>query len=96
MELKPTISISFLDHVLFPQVAEYHLRFRLVEESLHFPFTEDVEFYVLELPKFTITVEELASGLDIWLYFLRQAEMIDVEKRRWCCSNHWCCELSRS
>ena len=79
LELKPTISISFLDHVLFPQTAEYHLRFRLLEESLHFPFSPDIEFHFLELPKFKKSPAELASGLDIWLYFLRHAEMMEVE-----------------
>src|SRR6266702_5683134 len=33
LELRPTISISFLDHVLFPHVPDYHLRFRLLEEN---------------------------------------------------------------
>src|SRR5437773_1666799 len=76
---KPTISISFLDHVLFPDVPDYHLRFRLLEESKHFPFTSDIEFHILELPKFTKSVAELTSGLDIWLYFLRHAEKMDME-----------------
>ena len=46
LELKPTISISFLDHVLFPQVPDYHLRFRLLETSHRFPFTEDLEIFL--------------------------------------------------
>ena len=33
----------------------------------------------MELPKFTKQATELASGLDIWLYFLRHAEKIDTE-----------------
>jgi predicted transposase/invertase (TIGR01784 family) len=78
-ELKPTISISFLDDVLFPQTTEHHLRFRLLEESLRFPMTEDIEFHILELPKFTKALPELASDLDIWLYFLRHAAMMNVE-----------------
>ena len=77
--MKPTISISFLDHVLFPQVPDYHLRFRLLEEAHHFPFSEDVEFHVLELPKFTKSAAQLESGLDIWLYFLRHAAKMDTE-----------------
>ena len=52
----------------------YHLRFRLLEECHHFPLSEDMEFHILELPKFMKTVEELTSGLDIWLYFLPCAE----------------------
>jgi predicted transposase/invertase (TIGR01784 family) len=79
LELKPTISISFLDHVLFPQVPAYHLRFRLLEASHPVQFTDDLEFHLLELPKFTKTAEELASGLDIWLYFLRHAAKMDTE-----------------
>src|SRR5205814_10411317 len=58
LELKPTISISFLDHVLFPDVLDYHLRFRLLETSHSFPLTEDIEFHILELPKFTKSATE--------------------------------------
>ena len=79
LQLKPTISISFLNHVMFPQVPDYHLRFRLLEESRHFPLTEDIEFHILELPKFKKSADELTSGLDIWLYFLRHAAKIDTE-----------------
>jgi predicted transposase/invertase (TIGR01784 family) len=79
LELKPTISISFLDHVLFPEVPDYHLRFRLLEESRHFPFTPDLELHILELPKFTKSAEQLEGTLEIWLYFLRHAEKMDTE-----------------
>src|SRR5713226_8515489 len=79
LKLKPTISISFLDHVLFPQVADYHLRFRLLEESHSFPFTDDLEVHTLELPKFEKSAAELESDLDIWLYFLRHAGKMDTD-----------------
>jgi predicted transposase/invertase (TIGR01784 family) len=79
VELKLTISISFLNHVLFPDTKDYHLRFRLLEARGHFALTDDLEFHVLELPKFTKTLTELHTDLDIWLYFLRHAEMMDTE-----------------
>jgi predicted transposase/invertase (TIGR01784 family) len=79
LEARPTYSVSFLDHVMFPQVPGYHLRFRLLETTGHFPFTEDVEFHLLELPKFTKSAEELVTGLDVWLYFLRHAAMIEAD-----------------
>src|ERR1700758_4619819 len=41
VRLQPTISISFLDHVLFPHVPDYHLHFRLLEERHGFPFSGD-------------------------------------------------------
>jgi predicted transposase/invertase (TIGR01784 family) len=41
--------------------------------------TDDLAFHVLELPKFTKPAAELANSLDIWLYFLCHAEMMDTE-----------------
>jgi predicted transposase/invertase (TIGR01784 family) len=76
--LRPTISISFLNHMLFPQVPDHHLRFHLLEDRHHFAMSQDIEFHVLELPKFTKTLAQLTSGLDAWLYFLRFAEKIDA------------------
>jgi predicted transposase/invertase (TIGR01784 family) len=76
--LKPTISISFLNHVLFPQIPGYHLRFRLVDETHHVRLSDSIEFHLLELPKFTKSADELAQG-DIWLYFLRHAEKMDKD-----------------
>jgi predicted transposase/invertase (TIGR01784 family) len=78
-ELRPTISISFLNHLWFPKIPDYHLCFRLLEQKHHFPLTGDLEFHILELPKFTKSLAELSSGLDFWLYFLRYAEMMDTE-----------------
>lgn len=40
--------------------------------------SQDIEFHILELPKFTKTLNQLDSGLDLWLYFLRFAEKIDT------------------
>jgi hypothetical protein len=78
LELKPTVSISFLDHVLFRDVPDEHLRFRLLETEQHFSFTDDLEFHLLELSKFRKSADELSSGLDLWHYFLRHAERMDT------------------
>lgn len=77
--LRPTISICFLNHVLFPDVADYHLCFRLLETTHRIPLTNDLEFHFLELPKFRKTPDELSDGLELWLYFLRHAEKMDTE-----------------
>ena len=76
-ELRPTISISFLNHVLFPEVASHHLRFGLFEQTHRFILNDDLEFHILELPKFKNSADQLKPGLDIWLYFLRHAEKMD-------------------
>jgi predicted transposase/invertase (TIGR01784 family) len=78
-ELRPTISISFLNHVRFRGLADYHLCFRLLEQKHQVALTGDLEFHLLELPKFRKTEQEVAPGLEVWLYFLRHAEKIDTE-----------------
>jgi predicted transposase/invertase (TIGR01784 family) len=37
---KPTISISFLNHVLFPDVSDYHLQFSLLEKTHQIAFND--------------------------------------------------------
>jgi predicted transposase/invertase (TIGR01784 family) len=77
--LKPTISIVFLNRVHHTEVSDYHLCFRLLEERHHFPYCDDLEIHVLELPKFKKSEAELSTGLDIWLYFLQHVEKMDPE-----------------
>src|SRR5207247_1692686 len=60
-------------------VADYHLRFYLTEAEHGFRFMQDIEFHIIELPKFVKTLADLDSDLDIWLYFLRHAAKIDTD-----------------
>jgi predicted transposase/invertase (TIGR01784 family) len=77
--LRPTISVCFVNGVLFPAVQENHLEFRLTEKSLGISLTDDLAIHFFELPKFRLTAEELVTPLDTWLYFLRYAENLDPE-----------------
>src|SRR5262249_39005914 len=78
-ELRPTISICFLDAKLFAEVPDYHLRFRLWDDGHRVMFTEDQEIHLLELPKFAVPADKLASPLEAWLYFLRHGATLDSE-----------------
>ena len=75
--LKPTISVCFVDGVLFPAVPAYDLAFRLMDPTHGVVLTEDLAIHFFELPKFRLTAQELATPLDLWLYFLRHAEGLD-------------------
>ena len=77
-QLRPTLSICFVNRVLFPQLKPYHLTFQLWEEERQVVFSEDLAIHMLELPKFKRTAEELASALDNWLYFLRYTAELDT------------------
>lgn len=75
--LNPTISICFVDGVLFPGVADYHLSFRLLDPLSGVVLTDHLSIHFFELPKFQRRPEELATPLEAWLYFLRSAEGLD-------------------
>lgn len=79
-QLQPTISISFVDGLLFPQVPDYHLDFQL-RSSRHpqLIFSGQQSMHVLELPKFKRTAAELADPLDVWCYFLVHGEELDTD-----------------
>lgn len=42
-------------------------------------FTDQMAVHILELPKFAKTVEQLATPLDRWMFFLRNARELDVD-----------------
>ncbi len=78
--LRPTISVCFTNFVLFPEVADHHLVFELLNRTHQLVFSPDLLLVTLELPKFTRPVEQLSDPLDVWLYFLRHAETLDSDK----------------
>jgi predicted transposase/invertase (TIGR01784 family) len=77
--LRPVISICFLDGVLFPEREECHLRFNLLETSAHFPFNDHIDLHVFQLRRFTKTVDELETDLDLWLYVLNNGKGLDLD-----------------
>ena len=77
---QPTISISFVNGVLFPQVPDYHLDFQL--RSARHPgliFSDQQSMHVLELRKFGRRAEELTDPLDVWCYFLVHGMELDTD-----------------
>jgi predicted transposase/invertase (TIGR01784 family) len=78
--LQPTISISFVEGELFPQVPDYHLAFEL--RSTKHPglvFSDHQVVHLIELPKFKKTAEELVDPLDVWCYFLVHGAELDLD-----------------
>jgi predicted transposase/invertase (TIGR01784 family) len=77
--LRRTISICFVNGVVFPDWPAYHTRFRLLDPSGKLCLTEDLEIHVIELPKFQRTLAELRIALDFWLYFLKNGAELDAD-----------------
>lgn len=78
--LRPTISISFVNSVLFPKITEYHLHFQLrTQQHPELVFSAQQSIHVIELPKFKLGAEELTDPLDIWCYFLVHGATLDTD-----------------
>jgi predicted transposase/invertase (TIGR01784 family) len=80
VSLRTTISISFVNSVLFPQVPDYHLDFQL-RSSRHpeLIFSGQQSIHVVELPKFRKSAEELTEPLEVWCYFLVHGASLDTD-----------------
>lgn len=78
--LRPTISIAFVNSILFPEINDYSLQYSLYNLKNRHVLCSDILVVILELPKFKLGPEEIANQLDTWLYFLRNADTIDSEK----------------
>lgn len=77
--LRPTIAVCFVDTPLFSKLDDYHLTFELRERRHQTLFTDQLAVHILELSKFKKSIDELATSLDRWLYFLRHGEELDAE-----------------
>ncbi len=77
--LNPVIALTITDFVMFEQYPQHVSRYMLKEKDLLVDYPMyDVELVFVELPKFTASLEELATLADKWLYFLRHAKDVSV------------------
>ena len=81
-ELKPVCSIWLLDAILFKDATNLHHRFRLSDTPTGRVLEELFEIHILELPRYTVTVEQLprASKRDWWLFWLLRAQDYEPEE----------------
>jgi predicted transposase/invertase (TIGR01784 family) len=66
--IKRVISIVITDFVLLPEEAAYHNVYRLLNTKTHTPFTDLIEYNILELSK--LPAEDGQSDLWMWMKFL--------------------------
>ncbi|MBP89965.1 MAG: hypothetical protein CMJ64_25195 [Planctomycetaceae bacterium] len=82
-QLRPAISICVLDRLLFGDVPDYHLSFRLRCDQRDLVFTDDLLFHTLELPKYVVLGDNTLCdlpGVEQWFCFLKLAEQRDVHE----------------
>ncbi len=79
-KLSPVIQINILDFLIFPN--QDILNWFLLKErnNPELVLTEDLQMIYIELPKFMkSSIEELETGIDIWLYLLKYSQTLTVE-----------------
>ncbi|NER34250.1 MAG: Rpn family recombination-promoting nuclease/putative transposase [Oscillatoria sp. SIO1A7] len=79
LKLKPAISVTIVDFVIFQDSEKVITEFTLQEEdgNLKYPDVE-LQLFFVELPKFKKDLAELSSLSDKWIYFLKDAPSLET------------------
>jgi predicted transposase/invertase (TIGR01784 family) len=74
-DLTPSIGICVLSGILFKEVPDLHLDFRLRSHQPAVKLTDSLQIHLLELPKYALPRdnEQITDPIEKWAYFLRQA-----------------------
>lgn len=75
--LNPIFFIGILDFEI-TQNPSYLNRHKIVDIETNENFIKDIEFNFIELPKFNKTAQELTTIVDQWVYFIKNAENLEV------------------
>ena len=79
--LRPVILVCFLNDILFDDDSgQYHWCFRLIDQDSGRQLTDQFVIHIIELPKINKTLDELASELDRWTYFLMHGAQLDLDQ----------------
>lgn len=76
-ELKPIIFIGILDFT-FLDTSHYLSRHLILDEKTQEHKLKDLEFNFIELPKFNKTEKELKTLTEKWVFFIKNAENLEV------------------
>lgn len=76
-KLSPTFFIGILDFEATKN-ASYLNRHKIIDLETGENFIKDIEFNFIELPKFNKTETELTSIIDQWVYFIKNAENLQI------------------
>jgi len=67
--LRKTITICFLNTIVFPLVPDFHMNFELrSDRHPELTFADHLSIHLVELPKFRKSETELVDPLDLWCY----------------------------
>lgn len=78
VDLKPAYAIGILDYNQFKHTERYHTVHKVfdADDKNMVQTFFDVEFHMIELPKFKKDISECKTLLDQWLYFFKHSDRI--------------------
>lgn len=76
-DLNPVIFIGIFDFN-FTKGTDYFSHHAICNVKTQERLIKDMDFYFIELPKFLINPKDLDNVVDKWIYFLKEAENLDV------------------
>jgi len=76
-KLNPIFFIGILEFEI-TQNAHYLSRHKIIDIATGENFIKDIEFNFIELPKFNKSENELKSVTDQWVYFIKNAENLNI------------------
>ena len=76
--LNPAIAVTITDFNLFKEIPEVINQFVFKEKEKNLEIlSEELQLIFVELPKFTKSLSELKTLTDKWLYFLKEAALLE-------------------
>jgi len=75
--LKPTFFIGILDFKHF-KTKNYLSNHLTLDEETYANELDDIKYTFIELPKFTLKVDELKTLVEKWVFFIKEAESLDL------------------
>jgi predicted transposase/invertase (TIGR01784 family) len=75
--LKPTFLIGILDFEHFT-TKKYLSNHSTLDEETYENELDDIKYTFIELPKFKLRVDELKTLVEKWVFFIKEAENLDV------------------
>lgn len=77
--LRPVIVVCFINAVLCPEAPSFHGQFELRDPETGIRFSDHWSVHLIELPKFTKSVNGVTDNLDRWTYFLKHGDELDLD-----------------
>lgn len=81
--LNSVIALTITDFEMFPEGSKVISRYALKEKDDFTTYSDDIELVFVELPKFKKSLDQLTTLTDRWIYFLKQAESLEVVPQSW-------------